>query len=426
MSSGRSSGRNSVPGHTHTPSSASGSLSRYSSLTTPFYQPQPGTRQREPKDMAATPVNKTQSRTNYYGSSGSIPGQMGPSPPGLLPFRQLIPPAYSPASNLSSYRNRTSSGTGSPLSPPPSSSPGTHILHHTGTKGELAQRNSGTKLSALTEERGRKNRTIKKSSGNPTEKTTSGGFDIITQSCLLGFSDSEDNHLDLEEANFPLSLTASINSSLSADQEDTDREGVEPKGEESQGLQSSGNTLQFVGNDAVHFAPVCSRPRSSTGTRKEQPDTRPSGISKKRASSFSYQRNPRLSQQLAALNTKASSLSAHSDPKFQTPPSSEIIPINAPFLFSAGASGSHMPPLSVGGEPQGGRALPPASAEEGSEEVRFGSLSLSDMIDSLVVVREMYAMAKARQGPILLLSTSADLVRTNTVELGCYTGPLPM
>lgn len=330
---------------------------------------------------------------------------MGPSPPGLLPFGQLIPP-YSPASNLSSYRNRPSSGTASPLSTPPSLSPGTHTLHYTGTKGVLARRNSGTKLSALTEERGRKKKTAKKTSGNPTEKTSSGGFDIITQSCLLGFSDSEDNDLDLEEANFPLSLNSSL-----------DGKGVEPKGEEPQGMQCSGNTLLFVGNDAVHFAPTCSRPKSSTGTRKEQPDSKQSGISIKRASSFSYQRNPLLSQQLASLNTRASSLSACSDPhdpRFQTPPSlsSEIIAIKAPFLFSAGASGGHMPPFSVG-EPQGGgRALPRAGEEVGEEGMCFGSLNLSDMVDSLIVVREMHAMSKARQGPILLLSTSTDLVRS--------------
>ena len=426
--SGRSSGRNSVPGHTHsghTPSSASGSLSRYTSLTTPFYQPQPGTRQRE--DMATTPVNKnpqSQSRTNYYGSSssipGSVPGQMGPSPPGLLPFGQLIPPAHSPASNHS--RNRTSPGTtSSPLSTPPSSSsPGSHTLHYTGTKGALARRNSGTKLSALAEERGKKKKiTNKKSGGTPSEKTSSGGFDIITQSCLLGFSDGEDgDDLDLEEANFPLSLTASLSSSTSVDQEDTDGKGAGSKGEGSLGVECSGNTLQFVGKDAVHFAP---RPRSSSGTWGEQDSKQQLGNIARRASSFSYQRNPRLSQQLAAVNTKASKLSAHSDPfdpKFQTPPpslSSEIIAIKAPFLFSGAASDDHVPSRSSG-KLQGGGALP---HEEGEEErsvgVGFGSLNLSDMMDLLVVVREMHAMAKARQGPILLLSTSANLVRSSNL-----------
>lgn len=373
--------------------------------------------------MSTTPVNRipqSQSRTNYYGSAGSvpnsIPGQMGPSPPGLLPFGQLIPPATttSPASNLSSnsYRNRTSPGTASsPISTPPSSlSPGSHTLHYMGTKGALTRRNSGTKLSALAEERGRKKKTAnKKSGGTPTEKTSSGGFDIITQSCLLGFSDGEDgDDLDLEE-NFPLSLTTSLSSSTSVDQDDTDGKGSEPKGEGRQCLECSGNTLQFVGKDAVHFSPAGPRPRSSSGTWGEQ-DT------KERASSFSYQRNPRLSQQLAAVNTKASKLSAHSDPfdpKFQTPPpslSSEIVAIKAPFLFSSAASDNHhVPPP----EQEGREALPHEEGEEGQGVgVGFGSLNLSDMMDLLVVVREMHAMGKARQGPILLLSTSADLVRT--------------
>lgn len=408
--SGKSSGRNSVPGYPlsgHTPSSAGSSLSRYSSLTTPFYQPQPGSRQttRDPQDLASTPVNMTprlHSGTYYQGNSGSTPGgQIGPSPPELLPFGQLIPPvtAHSPGSNLSSYsyRNRVSPGAASPLSTPPSSSsPG--ASHYTGLKGALARRNNGTKLSALTEETGRKKRTKK---GTSTEKISSGGFNIITQSCLLGFSEDEGSgSLDLEDENFPLSL----NSSVSVDQEDGDRKGVEPKKEETQGLQSSGNALQFVGTDTVRFTATSSRPNSSTGTRQ---DVKPPENMKRRASSFSYERNPRLSQQLAALHSKASSLSAHSDPfKGTAPPSlsSEIVSIKAPFLFPASSATARTPQLEV----QARGTLPYTGEQQ--ETVNFGSLNLSDMIDSLTVVREMHAMAKARQGPILLLSTSADLV----------------
>lgn len=140
-------------------------------------------------------------------------------------------------------------------------------------KGTLARHNSGTKLSALTEETERKKRTNKKNT--PTEKTSSGGFNIITQSCLLGFSEDEDSELDLEEDNFPISL----NSSISVDQEDGDRKGVEPRREEPR----SGNAVQFVGTDMVHYTASHSRPNSSTGTRKEH------GVklnNPKRASSF--------------------------------------------------------------------------------------------------------------------------------------------
>lgn len=521
--SGRSSGRNSVPGHTHsghTPSSASGSLSRYTSLTTPFYQPHsPRQGAKQSPDMSATPVNKTvkpprsHSGTNHLGSFGSIPGQLGPSPPGLIPFGQLVPhqqptsaAAYgSPVSNINacsnSYHSNRVSPTPSPLSTPPSSSPG---AHHAGTKGSLARRNSGTKLSALTEERERKKKPAKSAgTGTPTVKQTSGGFDIISHSCLLGFSDDddEDNGLELEEDNFPVGLTTSLSSSLSVDQEDadrkeaepnyvanmkgaephyiadrkwhgiTDRKGVEPhtadrKWVELQGLtvtalQSSGDTLQFVRPDAVHFTPA--RPASSAGSRNEN-GTKPSG-GMKRASSFSYQRNPRLSQQLASLHSRASSLSVHSDPldpHAGTPHSAEITAFKVPFLFPGPGtdpdSQSSVPGSNPGADPNSQRSVPvvnrnsqssmpgaslgadhpnsqssvpgsnrtsgvvattgnigtPLSGRERSDagedvEVWFGPLNLTGMVESLVVVRELHAMAKARQGPILLMSTSADL-----------------
>jgi hypothetical protein len=279
-----------------------------------------------------------------------------------------------------------------------------------GTKGAIPRRNSGSKLSALAEERGRKKRTTKKTTSNPTEKTSSGGFDIITQSCLLGFSEGEEDS-DLEEANFPLSLTTSLSSSLT---EETDAKGVELKGEESQDLDNSRNILEFVGRDAVHFAPASPRPKSSAAETHNEQDAKQPWSGRKRSSSFTYQRNPRLSQQLAALNTKASNLSAHSDPfdpKFQTPPSlsSEISLIKAPFLFTGATNGHCLPPTSRRA-PQSRGYRGEVEEEEGGVDVHYGSLKLSDIVRSLIVVQEMHAMAKARQGPILLLSTSADLV----------------
>lgn len=44
-------------------------------------------------------------------------------------------------------------------------------------------------------------------------------------------------------------------------------------------------------------------------------------------------------------------------------------------------------------------------------DVRLGSLHWAEVKEVLVLVEEMRAMAKARQGPILLMSTSTSLVR---------------
>ncbi len=386
---------------------------------------------------------------------------------------------YSPASaasnvsNLSSnssgshYRNyHTSPITSPPFSTPPSSSspsttttPGTHHPHYpapvptTGTKGNLSRRNSGTKLSALAEERERrrsgikktKKSTVSKSGGGGTEKTNSGGFDIITQSCLLGFSGDEEEEegegegregdtasLELEEENFPLSLTMSL-----TDQEEEDNEGEVPGGRRSHAynqrrpdVMMSGNAVQILGSDAVRYAPATTpsqpRPKSSVGRKGETASgsTRP-----KRASSFSHQqRSSQLSQELAALHTKASSLSAHGDPfvpgfSAATPhltssPSAEIVAFKLPFTFSGSTAeedkleGGSCPPA----PPTPGREGEEGEGEDGN--VCFGSLKLSSMKDSLVLAREMHAMAKARQGPILLMSTSADLVCMSSIQLG--------
>ena len=425
-----------MPSHTyasHTPSSTGGSLSRYTSLTTPFYQPPPTlTRQssRGSTDAGSTPVNRKlespsaaapQSHSNaQYNNPGSIPaGFMGPSPPGVVPFGRLMQtqhpyavmgysPASNPSSNYSSYRHRVSPGT-SPLSTPPSTSPGTHLLHYgaggsggggaASKPGGLSRRNSSSKLSALAEERERKVVAVKKGSEESSAKTSSGGFDIITQSCLLGFSEDENEEV-LDEESFPHSLNMSFHSN----------EGEEP------GYQShthsttgiigaSGNTLQFVGVDAVHYAPPTS---NAAKMRASKP---------RRAASFSHQRNPQLSEQLAALNTKASSLSAHGDPfdpshrtspTLMSSPSAEIVPFKAPFVFSDPSPGSIRPSRrSLGGD----RGQKRGEEGEGDGGVCFGALKLREMKDSLVIAEEMHAMAKARQGPILLMSTSADLVR---------------
>ena len=463
QSSGRSSSRNSAPGYSsHTPSSASGSLSRYSSLTTPFYQPrQGGTPSRGCGREGTTPVNKSpklggsHSGTNLIGGVGSIPCQTSP---GTVPFGQLIQPhpqhhhhqpvSYSPsASNVllnsggSHYRSYHS-----PIASPPfSTSPGVPSHHHhhhahyaTGavaTKGNLSRRNSGNKLSALAEERegrSRGNKTTKMKGaaaghngggggggdGGATEKTSSGGFDIITRSCLLGFSgdeadgsDGETPASELEEENFPLSLTMSL-----TDQED-DNEGEEHDVRSHASRYSptmSGNAVQIVGSDAVRYAPAVATPtpRSSSG-RGGTADDAGSGLRPRRAASFSHQhRSSQLSQQLAALHSKASSLSAHGDPfapgfLADAPPpppspSAEIVALRPPFTFSSSLEEAKL---------ARSRPLDPSTSREDEDErICFGSLNLASMKACLVLAREMSAMAKARQGPILLMSTSADLV----------------
>ena len=439
--SGRSSGRNSAPGHAFTPSSASGSLTRYSSLTTPFYQPQSRGARGECQDIVVTPVSKRIESpaqhnfgTNFYVSSGpthhganyyhsSVSTLTGPSPPGVVPFGQLIPsqhpigahPSASNFSNVSSnygsHRNRTPpASAASPLPTPPSLSPGAHSSH---VKGTLARRNSGTKLSALAEERETRKGGKNHGANNPTaEKEGSGGFDIITQSCLLGFSEDEDDELELvEEDNFPVDLTTSMNSNLSNEQENSESKELDatttPKLTHPVML-SSGNALHFgAGNDAVRFTAAQTRPRSSNGSQR---DRQSSSSRQRRAASFSHQRNPRLSQQLAALHTQASSLDGRGDPfdLTTTSPSAEIIPFKPPFVFF-GPDSTTVRGGALDASSRGGKG---SCRSEGAYNgtVCFGSLKLLDMVRWLTVIEELHGMAKARQGPILLMSTSGALV----------------
>ena len=322
------------------------------------------------------------------------------------------------------------SSKASPVSSPPSfPSSAADALHHTPKGGaSLARRNSGTKLSALAEERETKKRKPKRGSNGgggggggggappPAEKTSSGGFDIITRSCLLGFSDEEDGdtdagRLEVEEDSFPLGLTTSLGSN---DQEDSER----------------GGTLQFQGPDTVRFAVA----RSGSGRGGGGGGGGEKGV--KRASSFTHhQRNSRLSQQLESLNTRASSLSTDGGDAFErklfpaviSSPScsatAEIVPFRVPFLFSESSPGDDCNPGFTRGaaleHEQSQPKLPSkeVALQEGRERARakkivFGPLRLSEVLDALVVAKELHAMGKARQGPILLLSTSADLVRS--------------
>lgn len=412
---------------------------------TPFYQPPPSVARQPSRGSsdAVTPGSRrlespTQAHSgiNHHSGLSSIPGLTGPSPPGVVPFGRLIQTQQHLSSNLSnmssnsysSRRNRLSPAT-SPLSTPPSSSPGLLPTHHggggPGNKGGLSRHNSGTKLSALTEEREERRKMTKKGGGDTSGKISSGGFEFISQSCLLDSSGDENSgavEFEEEEEDFP--LTMSLNSNPSTDQEDNDRE---EQNYPATALTNSGHTLQFMGLDVVHFALAQSQPMSSGTSRRENGKAR---STTRRAASFSHQRNPRLSQQLAAVNTKASKLSTHGDPFdpscLATPSltsslSAEIIAFKAPFVFpgSSSSANNRSPMDSNKRAPQGREAAKfrgggGSGAGEDEEEVIvcFGSLKLPDLKDYLVIAEEMHAMAKARQGPILLMSTSADLVRS--------------
>ena len=423
----QSSGRSSALGHahsSHTSSSAGGSLSRYSSLTTPFYQVSPRQGHQQGNRDSVTPKRESPTmppRTNHHNSLSSA----GPSLSNSVPFGKLIQAqtGYSPMSNISFNSHHSRSSPISPFSTPPSSIPSPSPHHGPsgpgpGVKCAPARRNSSTKLSSLTEERETKKEVS-------LEKNNFGGFDAITQSCLLNSDDDDDDDvLEVEEENFPLGL--SLTSSLSTDQED-DVEGFKCQSSiHSCGvhtLQSSGCNLHFTGyNDAVRFFPgqlnlqpgsSCCRPASASSGNKS---SRVLSGKPKRASSFSCQHNPRLSQELADINSRAISLSAHGDPHepnlttptFNTSPSAEIVNLKVPFHYSEPSPDTK----SVVRQPQR-RDSRSQSDEEILDGVNLGSLKWSDMMESLILVREMQAMARARQGPILFMSTSTDLVRVS-------------
>ncbi len=125
--------------------------------------------------------------------------------------------------------------------------------------------------------------------------------------------------------------------------------------------------------------------------------------SRSRSSSFT-QRNARLSQDLAAIRNRANSLSkerSSEEVTFGGSESPEIGSFQLPFLF---------PPTIAEGR----------SDQRSSERDGVLSPCLTGLSDSLVIGRELVAMAQARQGPIMLLSTSTNLVSCTCVILLRY------
>ena len=376
-----------------------------------------------------------------------------PLPPGSSSLSSS--PHSQSGSSLNLYRH-------SPLSTPPSAnlpspssgvgvaigmvSPGRASSGH-GMKYSLTPHGSGTKLSSLAEETERK---MDKRSGSRSSSAAKGRTppikvenkpspsitgDFITHSCLLNSDD--DNEIDNEgaedEDNFPLSL--SLTSSVDSTSEQI-----------SMATGMAIRTDPFHGNTKYKVrSPECIEARYKVRT-PERIEARPmsareakhGGTSKgekklQRAASFSQQRSHRLTNDLADIRQRAFSLSAHGDPldpnftaatlitgagpDLEVSPSSGIVAFKLPFVFSSPNSGSQdlaspsFPggrdsPKFLSGSPlrPGGEGPAWWEVEQWAESSSSSSCLLA-LGHSYVLGRELLSMAKARQGPIMLLST---------------------
>ena len=489
-------------GHTHTPSS-SGSLTRYTSLTTPFYkvplprQPIAAVQYGFVPSGGTTPTNLNMESPqalipHNFPALGSNPQAQGfyfnpssrrrsdnslqliaRSPP--LPFGKLIhnpyhqqqqqaPPPHSGSSLSSSPHSQSGSSLNlyrhSPLSTPPSAnlpspssgvgmaSPGQATSGH-GMKYSLTPHGSGTKLSSLAEETEKK--TNKRSgSQRPSLSSANKGRtppikvenenrpspsitgDFITHSCLLNSDD--DNEINNEgaedEDNFPLSLslTSSVDSTseqISMATEMAIR--IDPHhGNTRYKVQSPEYTEARYKVCSPEGRPMSAREAKHGGTLKGEKKLQ-------RAASFSQQRSHRLTNELADIRQRACSLSAHGDPldpnfttlitgagpNLEVSPSSGIVAFKLPFVFSSPNSGSQelaSPSLPGGRDSpkflssslmRPGNEGPPAwwEVDQWAESSSSSNSCLLMLRRSYVLGRELLSMAKARQGPLMLLST---------------------
>ena len=260
---------------------------------------------------------------------------------------------------------------------------------------------SGTRLTSLeelAEVDSPKSRTFHRSASGPK---LSACDDFVTPSQLLHSDEDED------EDSFPLSL--SLNLSQSADDQEGERGQV----------GSAARLLAFT-----HNSPHSQALRSDSTNRP------------KRAASFSQKRTNPLSQDLENIRLRAQSLSTRGNP-FQDPdytltptenktydfssssPPSSIVPFKLPFLFMTSTSTPSQRTQKLGQESsttgqghssrQGPGFTSPAVVAAESHRVEAGDLCLASLSQSIVLGGELLAMAKARKGPIMLLST--DLVR---------------
>ncbi len=423
------------------------SLSRYSSLTTPFYQASPVTRGHQQQQTLKGTSNlmprkgSSPHETGIAQSPDSIPTLISrPSPSSSVPFGKLI--KYSSNSPKSSVTTNYGSNPPTSLfSTPPSSvtSPSAGYVG-AGSKCAISRRNSGAKLSTLAEEKGHPNnyssRADKKD--NSTEKINSGGFDIITKSCLLDSEEEIENISATDDDNFPAGLNMSF---TEFEEEDPGSEGVVGVGPQGQPIHHTGRPSSGVQQVPLPLPPA-EPPAPPSGFRRGRPSS--SGgvpIKPRRAASFSYGCELREN---SSSECKASSLTCRGEdlrhlglsgnPTF--PPhqvDEEIVSMTIPFAPAAPSAQSRStlsPKLSSKTKARstdaykrpsypsylGGSGSGPALYGGGllksdrDTSVRLGSLSVAEVRDSLELAEELQAMAKARQGPILLMSTSTSLV----------------
>ncbi len=330
-----------------------------------------------------------------------------------------------------------------------------------GMKYSLTPHGSSTKLSSLAEETERttdkrsgsrssssaanKGRTppIKVENDNRPSPSITGDF--ITHSCLLNSDD--DNEIDNEgvaedEDNFPLSLSLTSSVDSTSDQITMAMRTDPLHGIARYKVQSPENIDARYKVRSPEGRPMSARDAKHGGTATAVKG----GKRLQRAASFSQQRSHRLTNELADIRQRACSLSAHGDPldpnfttvitgagppDLEVSPSSGIVAFKLPFVFSSAHSGSQelaSPSLPGGRDsPKFLSGSPLRPSGEGPPlawwEVESSSSSscLFALQRSYVLGRELLSMAKARQGPIMLLST--ELVCLFTVSLGSSTGP---
>lgn len=257
---------------------------------------------------------------------------------------------------------------------------------------------SGTRLSSLAElaeVNSPQSQVFHRSASGPK---LSACDDFVTPSQLLHSDEDED------EDNFPLSL--SLNLSQSTDDQEGGRDRVSP----------TARLLAFN-----HNSPHSQALRRGNANRP------------KRAASFSQKRSNPLSQDLEHIRVRAQSLSTRGNPfqdpdytptptenktyDFSSSPLSSIAPFKLPFLFmnstSTASQRSEKQGSSTAGQTHRSQHRPgfnsPAVVAAESPRVEAEDRCLASLSHSIVLGGELLAMAKARQGPIMLLST--DLVR---------------
>ena len=311
-------------------------------------------------------------------------------------------------------------------------SPGRASGH--GMKYSLTPHGSGTKLSSLAEETEKRSSSPDKRSGSRSsagkgktppikvDKPPSITGDFITHSCLLN-SDDDDNEVDNEgaedEDNFPLSLslTSSVDSTSELGQQIS--------------MAMATRTDPFHTHarykvqspERIETRPMSARDAKQGGTLRGERKLQ-------RAASFSQQRSHRLTNELADIRQRAFSLSAHGDPldpnftaatlitgaahDLDVSPTSGIVAFKLPFVFSSSRSQDPTSPSLPGGR-DSPKFLSSSPLRPGSEgplwweveqwEESSSSSCLSMLRCSYVLGQELRSMAKARQGPIMLLST---------------------